>query len=102
MYIAGLLIFSDHFFIAISYIHNYVLAVIHLNISPTQKKSAHKTAIMKKAILACLLLFFVSPYCFTQIKFSDETKKFIEYNDSITVFKNALVIDGKGNAAKPH
>ena len=57
---------------------------------------------MKKALLAFLLLFFITPYCFTQIKFSDETKKFIEYNDSITVFKNALLIDGRGNAAKPH
>ena len=57
---------------------------------------------MKKVYLflvfiSCFLISAVS-----QIKFSDVTKKFIEYNDSITVFKNALLIDGKGNAAKPH
>lgn len=57
---------------------------------------------MKKIFLAFLFLFFFIPHSFSQIKFSDETKKFIEYNDSITVFKNALLIDGKGNAAKPH
>ncbi len=49
-------------------------------------------------IAAC----FLSAPGFSQIKFSDETKKYIEYNDSITVFKNGLLIDGKGNAAKPH
>ena len=49
-------------------------------------------------ILSCLL----SAPAFTQLTFSDETKKYIEYNDSITVFKNALLIDGKGNAAKPN
>lgn len=38
---------------------------------------------------------------FSQTTFSDETKKYIDYNDSITVFKNALLINGKGNAAKP-
>ena len=45
---------------------------------------------------------FFSTTAFAQIKFSDETKKYIEYSDSITVFKNALLIDGKGNDAKPH
>lgn len=39
---------------------------------------------------------------FSQLTFSQETKKYIEYNDSITVFRNALLIDGKGNAVKPH
>lgn len=51
------------------------------------------------------ILFFICflpQLSFSQIQFSTETKKFIEYNDSITVFKNALLIDGKGNAAKPH
>ena len=38
---------------------------------------------------------------FSQKNFSDETKKYIEYNNAVTVFKNALLIDGKGNAAKP-
>ena len=40
--------------------------------------------------------------CFSQANFSDETKKYIEYNDPVTVFKNALLIDGKGGPAKPH
>lgn len=47
-----------------------------------------------------LLCLFISP-SFSQIKFSDETKKYIEYNDPVIVFKNGLLIDGKGNAAKP-
>jgi imidazolonepropionase-like amidohydrolase len=43
-----------------------------------------------------------SNLCFSQVNFSDETKKYIDYNDPVTVFKNALLIDGKGNPAKPH
>ena len=57
---------------------------------------------MKKTFLAFLFLFFFAPESFSQIKFSDETNKYIEYNDSITVFKNALLIDGTGSAVKPH
>ena len=57
---------------------------------------------MIKVSLTFLLLSFLTLHGFSQIKFSDETKKYIEYNDSITVFKNALLIDGKGNAAKPN
>lgn len=56
---------------------------------------------MKKVFLAFPFIFLTIPHCFPQIKFSGETKKYIEYNDSITVFKNALLIDGKGNAARP-
>src|SRR6188508_3192709 len=54
--------------------------------------------------ISIVILFaaFFSVSAFAQIKFSDETKKYIDYNDSIIVFKNALLIDGKGNAAKPH
>jgi enamidase len=37
-----------------------------------------------------------------QTNFSDETRKYIEYNDSIIVFKNALLIDGKANPPKPN
>lgn len=55
----------------------------------------------KISIFFTVAVFFSIP-AFGQIKFSDETKKYIDYNDSITVFKNALLIDGKGNAAKPH
>ena len=57
---------------------------------------------MKKMVLSLFLANFFVTLSFSQIKFSDETKKYIEYNDSITVFKNALLIDGKGNVAKPH
>ena len=57
--------------------------------------------INKKLIVIILAVIF-SASAFAQIKFSDETKKYIEYNDSITVFKNALLIDGKGNITKPH
>ena len=57
---------------------------------------------MKISLFSFLLLFFFTLDGFSQMQFSDETKKYIEYNDSIIVFKNALLIDGKGNAAKPH
>src|SRR5215203_2128405 len=57
---------------------------------------------MQKVLLALLLVSFFTLHSFSQIKFSDETKKYIEYHDSITVFKNALLIDGKGGAARPH
>jgi len=59
-------------------------------------------SIMKKIVPFFIIALFLSDTVFAQIKFSDETKKYIEYNDSITVLKNALLIDGKGNAAKPH
>jgi imidazolonepropionase-like amidohydrolase len=57
--------------------------------------------INKMSLVIIFAVFFSAP-AFAQIKFSDETKKYIDYNDSITVFKNALLIDGKGNASKPH
>ncbi|CAN5728045.1 amidohydrolase family protein [soil metagenome] len=57
---------------------------------------------MQKTLVFFIVAYFLAAPAFSQIKFSDETKKYIEYNDSITVFKNALLIDGKGNAAKPH
>ena len=57
---------------------------------------------MKKIALSLILPFLLMTSAISQIKFSDETKKYIDYNDSITVFKNALLIDGKGNAAKLH
>lgn len=56
---------------------------------------------MKSFILSvALLCLFIFP-SFSQIKFSDETKKYIDYSDDIIVFKNGLLIDGRGNAAKP-
>lgn len=57
---------------------------------------------MKKTFIFFILAYFLAAPVFSQIKFSDETKKYIEYNDPVTVFKNSLLIDGKGNAAKPH
>ena len=57
---------------------------------------------MKKILLCFLLLNLISDYCFSQVNFSEETKKYIEYNSPITVFKNALVIDGLGNSSKPN
>ena len=58
--------------------------------------------IMKKTFLFCTVIYLVATPAFSQTKFSDETKKYIEYNYPVTVFKNGLLIDGKGNAAKPH
>ncbi|UEG50232.1 amidohydrolase family protein [Ferruginibacter lapsinanis] len=57
---------------------------------------------MKKSLLALVLLPFFATNVFSQLKFSDETKKYIEYSDSVIAFKNALLIDGTGNAAKSH
>lgn len=57
---------------------------------------------MKKISLALILVCFFAAQSSSQTTFSDETKKYIEYDDSVTVFKNALLIDGKGNDAKPH
>lgn len=55
---------------------------------------------MKKILLITLWCLFNFP-SFSQITFSDETKKYIEYSDDVIIFKNGLLIDGKGNAAKP-
>jgi imidazolonepropionase-like amidohydrolase len=56
---------------------------------------------MKKILpLFSITCFFVN-LAFSQLQFSEETKKFIEYNDNTIVFKKALLIDGKGNVAKP-
>jgi len=57
---------------------------------------------MKKIVIVLIVAYLFASPAYSQIKFSDEIKKYIEYNDSITVFKNALLIDGKGTAAKPH
>ena len=56
---------------------------------------------MKCLTLSLALLCLFSSLSYSQTAFSDETKKYIEYNDDIIVFKNGLLIDGKGNAAKP-
>ncbi len=57
---------------------------------------------MKKISFGFILVCFFTVPIFSQTTFSDETKKYIEYNDSITIFKNALLINGKGNAATPN
>ena len=57
---------------------------------------------MKKTLTALLIVCLLTSPAFSQMKFSDETKKFIEYNAAATVFKNSLLIDGKGNPARPH
>ena len=57
--------------------------------------------IIKISFFLIVVTFFSAP-AFAQIKFSEETKRYIEYNDSVIVFKNALLIDGKSNAAKPN
>lgn len=61
---------------------------------------------MKNLTLSLALLCLFSLPSFSQINpiaigFSDETKKYIEYSDDVIVFKNGLLIDGKGNSAKP-
>lgn len=58
--------------------------------------------IMKALLWMAMTICLATNLCFSQISFSDETKKYINYNDPVTVFKNALLIDGKGNPAKPH
>ena len=55
---------------------------------------------MKKLLIALILLGLLSAVNFSQTKFSDETKKYIEYDDAVIVLKNGLLIDGKGNPAK--
>jgi imidazolonepropionase-like amidohydrolase len=56
---------------------------------------------MKKIFLSLMLHCIFSSFSFSQIKFSEETKKYIEYDGEVIVLKNALLIDGKGNDTKP-
>ena len=56
---------------------------------------------MKKIALSLILTFLFSVPLLSQIQYSDETKKYIEYNDAVIVLKNGLLIDGKGGAPKP-
>ncbi len=57
---------------------------------------------MKNLLWAAITVCLFSNLCFSQVNFSDETKKYIEFNAAVTVFKNALLIDGKGDPAKPN
>lgn len=56
---------------------------------------------MEKYFLISSLFLLLGNSTFSQATFSDETKKFIAYDDSVTALTNALLIDGKGNPAKP-
>jgi imidazolonepropionase-like amidohydrolase len=56
---------------------------------------------MKALLWTAMTICLSSNLCFSQVNFSNETKKYIDYNDPVTVFKNALLIDGKGSPAKP-
>jgi imidazolonepropionase-like amidohydrolase len=55
---------------------------------------------MHRIFLFLVLSLFLNSPAFSQQTFSQETKKFITYHDNITVFKNALLIDGKGGSSK--
>src|SRR6188474_1254957 len=55
-----------------------------------------------KTLLSIAITICLSSNIFSQVNFSAESKKYIDYNDPVTVFKNVLLIDGKGNAARPH
>ncbi|MBS1735844.1 MAG: amidohydrolase family protein [Bacteroidetes bacterium] len=57
---------------------------------------------MKKSTILFIIICLFTATAFAQTAFSVETKKFIDYNDPVTIFKNALLIDGTGNAARPH
>src|SRR5215213_8572305 len=57
--------------------------------------------IMKALFWLAMTICLSSNFCFSQVNFSDETKKYIDFNAPVTVFKNALLIDGKGSPAKP-
>jgi len=55
---------------------------------------------MKHLLLSLLLTTAALHTVSAQTKFSDETKKFIEYSDSVIAIRNVLLIDGKGNPSK--
>jgi len=57
---------------------------------------------MKKSTVILSLAACLASPCFSQTTFSGNKKKYIENNDSTSVFKNTLLIDGKGNPAKPN
>ena len=57
---------------------------------------------MKKSTILFIIICLFTVTSFAQTKFSAETNKYIDYNDPVTVFKDALLIDGTGSAAKPH
>ena len=49
-----------------------------------------------------MIICLLASLCFSQIKFSDEVKKYIDFDAPVIVLKNALLIDGKGNPAVLH
>lgn len=64
--------------------------------------SGTKNTNMKKSTILFAIICLFTTTLFAQTNFSAETKKYIAFNDPGTVFTNALLIDGTGNAAKPH
>jgi imidazolonepropionase-like amidohydrolase len=57
---------------------------------------------MKKSTILFIIICFFTATAFAQTKFSAETNNYIAYNDPVTVFNDALLIDGTGSAAKLH
>lgn len=57
---------------------------------------------MKNLIFSGILLFLFTACSYSQIRFSNEVKKYIEYDTAVIVLRNALLIDGKGSPVKLH
>jgi imidazolonepropionase-like amidohydrolase len=57
---------------------------------------------MKKIFPAVVGLFLFTFCSYSQKKFSNEVKKYIEYDSPVIVLRNTLLVDGKGNPAKLH
>src|SRR5215217_2078848 len=56
---------------------------------------------MKKIFFIFTFLLFLLPVK-SQIKYSAEVKRFIDYDTTSLAFVHALLIDGTGSAAKPY
>ena len=55
---------------------------------------------MKKILPLFIIICLLTTSAFSQTTYSDETKKYIEYNDAVMVLKNGLLIGGKGETPK--
>ena len=55
-----------------------------------------------KKLFFIFTLFFLYLRSSGQIKYSAETKRFIDYDTSVIVFQHALLIDGTGSIPKPN
>jgi imidazolonepropionase-like amidohydrolase len=56
---------------------------------------------MKALLWMAITICLSANLCFSQVNFSDESKKYIDFNAPVIIFKNVLLIDGKGSPAKP-